>query len=434
MSEPTRYLAALAIVEVLREQGSLAGSLPLALSQAEAKERALLSQLAYGTCRFYQRLHAIAQQLLNKPIRKKDWDVYGVILVGLYEISHLRTPDHAAVTSAVEAAKASGQPWAASLVNGVLRAYIRQQQELPKMLANDAEYQHNHPAWLQAKLANHWPEQWQDIIDANDLQAPMTLRVNQRHHQRDEYLTLLQQAGISAQACSHSPWGIQLEKACQVDDLPGFYEGWVSVQDEAPQLAPSLLDLHDGQRILDACAAPGGKTGHLLEVANVEVTAIELEERRIGRLYENLERLGVSANVICDDASKPDNWWDGQAFDRILLDAPCSATGVIRRNPDIKILRTSEEISRLAKLQLLLLERLWTTLAPGGRLVYATCSVLKQENERIVKRFVAQQEDAEHLAIDANWGQQAEFGRQLFPTPDSHDGFYYAVISKQPTA
>ncbi len=434
MSEPTRYLAALAIVEVLREQGSLAGSLPLALSQAEAKERSLLSQLTYGTCRFYPRLHALGQHLLNKPMRKKDWDVYGVILIGLYEISHLRTPDHAAVTNAVEAAKASGQPWAASLVNGVLRAYLRQRQALPQALTQQAEYQYNHPAWLAAKLASHWPEQWHAIVTANDQQAPMTLRVNQRHHSRDAYLQLLQQADIKAHACTYSPWGIQLLKACQVDALPGFFEGWVSVQDEAPQLAPTLLDLEDGQSILDACAAPGGKTGHLLEVADVEVTAIELEERRIGRLHENLARLGLNAKVICDDASAPDSWWDGQAFDRILLDAPCSATGVIRRNPDIKILRTSEEIARLAQLQLLLIQRLWPTLAPGGRLVYATCSVLKQENERIVKRFVAQQADAEHIPIEANWGQQAEFGRQLFPTPDSHDGFYYAVLSKQSTA
>ena len=430
MSEPTRYLAALAVMEVLREKGSLAGSLPLALAEAEPKERPLLSQMAYGTCRYYPQLNAIAQQLLNKPLRNKDQDIYALILVGLYELMHMRTPPHAAVASCVEAAKASGQDWTSSLVNGVLRSFLRQQEELPEQFAQQAEYQHNHPQWLQAKLANHWPDNWTDILAANDQQAPMTLRVNQRHHSVEAYLELLAAADIQAQACTYSPWGVQLAAPCQVENLPGFADGWVSVQDEAPQLAPTLLDLQDGQRVLDACAAPGGKTGHLLEVADLEVTAIELEERRIGRLHENLERLQLQAQVICADASEPDAWWDGQAFDRILLDAPCSATGVIRRNPDIKLLRSNEDITRLAQLQVTLLQQLWPTLAAGGTLVYATCSVLKQENERIVKRFLQAQDDAQHQSIDAAWGQDTEFGRQLFPIPGSHDGFYYAVLKK----
>ena len=430
MSEPTRYLAALAVMEVLREKGSLAGSLPLALAQSDAKERPLLSQMAYGTCRYYPQLNAIAQQLLNKPLRNKDQDIYALILVGLYELMHMRTPPHAAVASCVEAAKASGQDWTSALVNGVLRSFLRQQEELPQILTQQPEYQHNHPQWLQAKLANHWPENWTKILTANDQQAPMTLRVNQRHHTVEAYLALLATADIEAQACTHSPWGVQLAAPCQVENLPGFADGWVSVQDEAPQLAPTLLDLQDGQRVLDACAAPGGKTGHLLEVADLTVTAVELEERRIGRLHENLDRLQLEAQIICADASEPDAWWDGQAFDRILLDAPCSATGVIRRNPDIKLLRSNEDITRLAQLQLTLLQQLWPTLAADGVLVYATCSVLRQENERIVRRFLQAQEDAEHQAIDATWGQAAEFGRQLFPILGGHDGFYYAVLKK----
>ncbi|MDP6969179.1 MAG: 16S rRNA (cytosine(967)-C(5))-methyltransferase RsmB [Gammaproteobacteria bacterium] len=430
MADPTRYLAALAITEVLREQGSLAASLPLALTQAEAKERALLSQMVYGTCRYYPQLNSIAQHLLNKPLRNRDLDIYALMLVGLYELSHMRTPHHAAVGSCVEAAKASGQAWAPALINGVLRAFLRQRETLPQALEDTPEFHYNHPHWLQVKLANHWPDYWQAILCANDQQAPMTLRVNQRHHTTPEYLALLAKANIQAKACTFSPWGVQLANSCQVDELPGFAQGWVSVQDEAPQLAPTLLDLQTGQRVLDACAAPGGKTGHLLEIADVQVTAVELEQRRIGRLHDNLQRLQLSAEVICADASQPESWWDGQAFERILLDAPCSATGVIRRNPDIKLLRSNEDITRLAQLQLTLLQQLWPTLAPGGLLVYATCSVLRQENERIIKRFLQAQEDAQQQAIVADWGQATDYGRQLFPRPDGHDGFYYAVLKK----
>ncbi|MDP6190974.1 MAG: 16S rRNA (cytosine(967)-C(5))-methyltransferase RsmB, partial [Gammaproteobacteria bacterium] len=305
-----------------------------------------------------------------------------------------------------------------------------QSEAVPKELQDNAEFHYNHPHWLQLKLANHWPDNWQAILAANDQQAPMTLRVNQRHHTATEYLALLEQANMGAKACAFSPWGVQLANPCQVDALPGFAEGWVSVQDEAPQLAPSLLDLHTGHRVLDACAAPGGKTGHLLEVADVQVTAVELEERRLGRLHENLQRLQLTAEVICADASQPDTWWDGQAFDRILLDAPCSATGVIRRNPDIKLLRSNEDITRLAQLQLTLLQQLWPTLAPGGLMLYATCSVLRQENERIIKRFLQAQQDASQETIIANWGQATDYGRQLFPQPEGHDGFYYAVLKK----
>jgi 16S rRNA (cytosine967-C5)-methyltransferase len=224
--------------------------------------------------------------------------------------------------------------------------------------------------------------------------------------------------------------GVQLEKACDITALPGFAQGWFSVQDEAPQLSAHLLELKSGQRVLDACAAPGGKTCHLLEAADVKVTAIELEQRRIGRMEENLQRLQLKADIICADASEPEGWWDGQHFDRILLDAPCSATGVIRRNPDIKILRSSEDILALAQLQLKLLTKLWPLLKPGGYLLYATCSVLRQENDRVVGRFLKYQTEAQHCAIEAHWGLELEHGRQLLPDPNSHDGFYYAKLHK----
>ena len=223
---------------------------------------------------------------------------------------------------------------------------------------------------------------------------------------------------------------MQLAQATDVTQLPGFAEGWFSVQDEAPQLSAPLLQLEAGQRVLDACAAPGGKTCHLLEAEDVNVLAVELEQRRIGRMQENLQRMGLAAQIICADASEPDQWWDGQAFDRILLDAPCSATGVIRRNPDIKMLRTSEDILELVQLQLKLLNNLWPLLKPGGYLLYATCSVLRQENDRLVARFLKQQKQAQHCVIEADWGIKMEVGRQLLPDPTSHDGFYYAKLYK----
>jgi len=330
----------------------------------------------------------------------------------------------------VQAAKASGKRWADKLINGVLRSYIRGGKELAEVLNEHDAYRYNHPQWLISKLSNHWPDNWQEILAANDPQGALTLRVNTRKISRDDYLVALAEAGHTANACLYSHVGVQLEKAYDVIQLPGFEEGWFSVQDEAPQLCVELLELDQGHRVLDACAAPGGKTCHLLEAQDVAVVAVELAERRIGRMKDNLFRMDLQAEILCADASEPDQWWDGELFDRILLDAPCSATGVIRRNPDIKMLRTSEDVLELVQLQLKLLNNLWPLLKPGGYLLYATCSVLRQENDRLVSRFLKQQKQAEHCVIDANWGIELDVGRQLFPNPASHDGFYYAKLHK----
>jgi 16S rRNA (cytosine967-C5)-methyltransferase len=429
MANP-RLLAAQALTSVLCHKGSLASSLPRALEAAEHGDRALIQQLCYGTCRHFPQLELIADQLLHKPMKPQDQDIYALILMGLYQIKAMRTPDYAAVDATVQAAKASGKRWADKLINGVLRSYIRGGAELAEVLNEHDAYRYNHPEWLVSKLSHHWPDDWQKIIAANDPQGPLTLRVNTRKISRMDYLVSLVDAGHAAHACHISEVGVQLAQATDVTQLPGFAEGWFSVQDEAPQLSAPLLQLEAGQRVLDACAAPGGKTCHLLEAEDLNVLAVELEQRRIGRMQENLQRMGLAAQIICADASEPDQWWDGQAFDRILLDAPCSATGVIRRNPDIKMLRTSEDILELVQLQLKLLNNLWPLLKPGGYLLYATCSVLRQENDRLVARFLKQQKQAQHCVIEADWGIKMEVGRQLLPDPTSHDGFYYAKLYK----
>ena len=432
MANP-RLLAAQALTSVLCHKGSLASSLPKALEAAEHGDRALIQQLCYGTCRHFPQLELIADQLLHKPMKTQDQDIYALILMGLYQIKAMRTPDYAAVDATVQAAKASGKRWADKLINGVLRSYIRGGADLEEVLNEHDAYRHNHPQWFISKLSNHWPDHWQDILAANDTQGALTLRVNTRKVSRDNYLIALSEAGHPASACAYSAVGVQLDKACEITQLPGFDEGWFSVQDEAPQLCADLLELEVGHRVLDACAAPGGKTCHLLEAEDVTVVAVELEERRIGRMEDNLFRMDLQAQIVCADASEPSQWWDGEAFDRILLDAPCSATGVIRRTPVIKMLRTNEDILELAQLQLKLLTNLWPLLKPGGYLLYATCSVLRQENDRLVGRFLKQQTDATHCAIDADWGIGMEIGRQLLPNPASHDGFYYAKLHK-PTA
>src|SRR5690606_10330696 len=296
------------------------------------------------------------------------------------------------------------------------------------------EGEFNHPQWLIKLLQEAWPDQWQTVLASNDQRPPFTLRVNRLHNTRDDYLAVLQREEIKAVACPFSSDGITLAEPRPVQDLPGFQQALVSVQDEAAQLAADVLELAPGQRVLDACAAPGGKTCHILEREPTleEVIALDVDAERLTRIRENLQRLGLSATLRTADAAQLDNWWDGRPFDRILLDAPCSATGVIRRHPDIKLLRRPDDIDKLAALQRKLLAELWRTLQPNGALIYATCSVLPQENENNVAAFMAEHADAEHIVIKAEWGHKRSFGRQLLPQDGGHDGFYYAVLRKNP--
>ncbi len=425
MSASVRTLAARFLADVIRGDKSLAALPPY--SQLSAQDRALLQELCFGVCRFYFRQDALLRDFLPKALKAKDADVQALLHLGVYQLLYTRIPDHAAIGATVEAANGLKKPWAKGLINGVLRNL---QRRLPELLWQELP---SHPDWLANALRQAWPEQWQAILAANDQRPPFTLRVNRAKTTRDAYLAELHQQGLLAEACAFAPDGLTLQQPCPVTDLPGFTEAAVSVQDEAAQLAASLLQLAPNQRVLDACCAPGGKTCHILECERSlkEVVALDVEAARMARVEENLRRLGLTATLKVADAADTAAWWDQQPFDRILLDAPCSATGVIRRHPDVKLLRHANDIAKLADLQRRLLDALWPTLKPGGLLVYATCSVLPQENEEQVAAFVAARGDAEHLPITADWGIQRSYGRQLLPRDGGHDGFYYALLRRR---
>lgn len=433
MALDVRVAAARTIAAVLAQGQSLNQCLPEFSQQVPPRDKSLLQELCFGCARWQPRLQTIAEALMEKPLRAKDQDIHALLLVGLYQLMFTRIPDHAAIGSCVEAAKKLKKPWASRLLNGVLRNFQRNRNELEARLNQQPNFQYSHPQWLIDEIARAWPDHWQQLLDANNRHPPMTLRVNQRKITRDRYLEKLSRAGITTTASPYSPNGLTLDKPQDPEALPGFAEGEVSVQDEAAQLAAELLELGPGQRVLDACCAPGGKTCHMLEREPelASVTALDVEARRMQRVQENLTRLDLTAELITADATELNTWWDGVNFDRILLDAPCSATGVIRRHPDIKLLRRQTDIAKLAALQLRLLSSLWSSLKPGGTLLYATCSVLPQENEQLVEEFVAATDDAEHLAIEAPWGVARPYGRQLFPQVAGHDGFYYARLRKR---
>ena len=426
-----RAAAAQVISQILASKGSLSSLLPAISTKITDNDRALLQELCFGTCRYFPQLQAYTECLLDKPLRTKDADVQALLLLGLYQLLHTRIPDHAAIGETVEVTRHIKKPWATKLVNGVLRSFQRDKHKIDDLLAENNAFQSNHPAWMVAMISKCWPDQFDTLIAANNQHPPFSLRINTRKISRENYLKLLVSAAIGAKATAYSPYGITLDQACDPRKLPHFADGWLSVQDEAAQLSADLLELSPNLRVLDACSAPGGKTGHLLELEpSLKVTALDADERRLGRVRENLARLGVTAEVICGDGTQPKSWWDGELYDRILLDAPCSATGIIRRHPDIKVLRTPEELDKLGELQQQLLQNLWPLLKPGGVLLYATCSIMPKENTRVVEAFVARQQDAscDQLAVD--WGIAQPCGRQLLPQLDGHDGFYYARLRK----
>ncbi|MGE8412624.1 MAG: 16S rRNA (cytosine(967)-C(5))-methyltransferase RsmB [Pseudomonas sp.] len=427
-----RLAAARALAAVLSGKASLNSSLPGQLDKVDERDRGLTQDLAFGTARWQPRLDLLAAQLLQKPFKAADADVQALLLVGLYQLFYTRIPAHAAIGETVGCADKLKKPWAKGLLNAVLRRAQREGQELLAGMERDPVVRTAHPRWLQKSLKAFWPEQWEAICAANNAHPPMILRVNRRHHSRDAYLTLLAEAGVGASACQYSRDGIVLAEACDVRGLPGFAQGWVSVQDEAAQLAADLLDLAPGQRVLDACCAPGGKTCHILEAepALAGVVAVDLEAKRLVRVRENLDRLGLDAQLIAADGRDTQAWWDGKPFQRILLDAPCSATGVIRRHPDIKLTRQPDDIAALAQLQGELLDTLWQTLEVGGILVYATCSTLPTENTEVMAAFLARTPGARELDLATEAGLRQPHGRQLLAREGGHDGFYYAKLIK----
>ncbi|MCK9467792.1 MAG: 16S rRNA (cytosine(967)-C(5))-methyltransferase RsmB [Porticoccaceae bacterium] len=427
-----REACARVLAGVLRQEGSLNTLLPAALERVTASDRALVQELCYGTLRWYPALERLLGALIDRPLKAKDAEITMLLAAGLYQLRHMRTPDHAAVNETVAACQALKRPWAKGLANGVLRRFLRERDSLEARFATDPQFTTAHPTWLRKALESAWPEQATALFAANNTRPPMVLRVNTRHGDRDNYLIQLADAGIGAHAAPLTPTAIYLDEPQAVDLLPDFSVGAVSVQDEAAQLCAQLLAPAPGERALDACSAPGGKACHLLEQqpALAELVALDVDGERLQRVADNLDRLGLCATLKAADAATLSSWWDGRLFDRILLDAPCSASGVIRRHPDIKLLRQSADIGRLAATQLALLTALWAVLKPGGQLLYATCSVLPAENDAVVSAFTEHHPEARLLPIDVSWGIATSCGRQLLPTPGGPDGFYYALLEK----
>ena len=391
----------------------------------------LVRDLCYGSLRWHEPLSALLNELLSRQLKKKDKDVECLIRVGLYQIIYQKTPDHAAVAETVNALKGLKKVWAKKLVNAVLRNYLREQEKLQGKIQQQQAAKYAFPQWLINKIKHAWRANWQEILEQSNQRAPMTLRVNFARLGREQYLNKLARAGIKATAVDGIETAVMLDQPCNVHELPGFDEGQVSVQDGAAQLATILLDCKDNMTVLDACAAPGGKTGHILEsVKNLELIAIDNSEKRLQRIKQNLSRLKLNARVICADARDTEEYAQDILFDRILLDAPCSATGVIRRHPDIKVLRRKTDIAELQKLQAEMLHALWGKLKPGGILLYATCSILPEENEKQLEAFVKSHGDAEILAIDSTNDAQ-NLGRQIFPGENGMDGFYFAKLQKR---
>lgn len=386
-------------------------------------------ELCFGVCRHYYRLEAIANHLVKK--RPKQDDVWLSILMGLYQLHYLNRPDYAVVKESVALLTLIKKIWAKGLVNAVLRTYCREQEAITKQLANNASFIEGHPDWLVQRIKRSWPSHWQAILQANDTHPPMTLRVNRQRTTTSAYLSALKQVGIDATSHPFAADGIVLNTPCGVLDLPGFAQGDVSVQDAAAQLAVSLLDLKPGLNVLDACCAPGGKTCHILEAQpNLTCVGLDIEPSRLARVQDNLNRLHLQTTLIQGDGLTPQAWWHGKLFDRILLDAPCSATGVIRRHPDIKLLRTEAEIQAVVKTQYDLLRALWPLLAPGGRMLYATCSIMPEENAQQIASFTARHSDCEVTIEEKPWGHNTGFGWQILPGECDMDGFFYSVLRK----
>jgi 16S rRNA (cytosine967-C5)-methyltransferase len=390
--------------------------------------------------RWYPELDACLARLLDRPGARQDPELRALLLVGLYQLLHGATPEHAAVSETVEAARALGRPRAAALVNAVLRRFQREREEVVRAAHGDRAARYAHPAWMLDAFASDWPDRWESIAAAGNAEPPMWLRVNARRATRDAYRTRLADAGLGAAACDFAPEALRLAEPLDVHALPGFADGEISVQDAAAQLAARFLAAGPGMRVLDACAAPGGKTCHVaeLEPRLAELVALDVDAARAGRIESNLARLGLAARVVIADAADPAAWWDGRPFERVLLDVPCSGSGVIRRHPDIKLLRRPADVARFAAQQSTLLAACWNLLAPGGRLVYASCSVFAAENAAVVGAFLATGGRAVDVTESARlslpgalpW-QVAGPGCALPSGAADADGFYYACLEKR---
>jgi 16S rRNA (cytosine967-C5)-methyltransferase len=427
-----RAAAARALHRVRAQGQSLTRVLQRPQTSLSPADLALVHEMTYGALRLLPRLEALAGRLLNRPLKKADRDLESLILIGLYQLIAMHIPEHAAVSATVEASRLLGKPVMSALVNALLRRFLREREALLAEVERAPDARWLFPDWLLARLRRDWPDDWERIVNASNARAPMALRVNRTRADPGDYASQLASAGIAAHLIPGTESGLLLEQPRPTRDLPGFALGLVSVQDSGAQLAAQLLDAMPGQRVLDACAAPGGKTAAILErAANaLDLVAIDNEQARLDSVREGLTRLGLTAQVVLADATAPQGDWTGRRFDRILLDVPCSATGVIRRHPDIKWLRRDTDIAILGATQARMLDAIWPLLASGGRLLYATCSLLAEENHQQIAGFLARQPEARERPLMTDWGQTCLHGRQLLPTPGGSDGFYYALIER----
>lgn len=419
--EKTLYVASYVIQDVLSGR-----SLTQVLHQQrtkvalEANQKAAVQDISYGVFRHYGLLQFVLNNLLTKSLR--DPLLYSLLLASLYQLKYSKFQSYTVVDQAVEATKRLKKKWATGLINATLRNFLQQQDKLV-LLADDTEIgRYSYPQWWIAKIKQQYPTKYDSILQVGNRRPVMTLRINHQYQTNESYLKLLNAQGIEASTQESS---IVLSVPISVEKLPGFANGWVSVQDLGAQYAAPLLDAKEGMRVLDACAAPGGKTGHLLEFAKLDLTALDQDSDRLRRVSENLERLGLEAKVLVGDASALETWWDGNPYQRILADVPCSASGVVSRHPDIKWLRRETDILQFAAQQKAILKALWQVLDKGGKLLYATCSIFEEENRCQITDFLNQRSDAKELPLsipDANNGQ-------LLPTPE-HNGFFYALLQK----
>lgn len=429
-----RYTAVKILQSLYVDRESLSKILPTYVRPiSNEKEKAWIQEICYGVARFYDRLDFIAHQLLEKKtLKSKDIDIYLLILTGIYQLLFMRVPPYAAVDETVKVARLLKKSWATRLINALLRNFLRNQETLLRLAEENLVARYAHPSWLIHMLQQAWPSHWPSILIANNEHPPLTLRVNTRLISKDAYLERLKQSGIQAQLSPFCPTALMITQAMEVFAIPGFQQGYVTVQDASAQLAAELLDLKPGQCVLDACAAPGGKLTHILEKepALQAVIGIDNKKSRLALIRDNLKRLNLTAELADLDITKLSGKFQKEYFDRILLDAPCSSTGVIRRHPDIKWLRKPEDIQTLSIQQEAMLQAAWKSLKLEGKLLYATCSVLPEENEQVIEAFLKKTPDAKAIPIIADWGIIQQFGRQILPGQYNMDGFYYALLEK----
>lgn len=428
-SKNVRAEAARCLLAVLDKGQSLSDVLPQAQINVGDKDAALLQEICFGAIRYFAKYDAICHQLLTKKLKGKQRVFHHLVIVGLYQLEHMRIPEHAAVAETVQAAVALKAQGLKGLVNACLRNFMRNKTELMVKVTNPVT-EFNHPSWFIKRIQAAYPDGWQQILEQNLLRAPMWLRVHTSNQSIDNFCQSLHDAKIEFERHPNNPSALRLLQPKPVDKIPGFDEGWFVVQDAAAQFAARLLEAKDHELILDACAAPGGKTCHVMDSANVTMVAADIDETRLSRVAENLNRLKLDAQLVCGDLSQADTLAEFGQFDRILLDAPCSATGVIRRHPDIKWLRRNDDIEQLSGLQSSILKTLWAKLKPGGVMLYATCSILPDENKSQMRTFLSQQHDAALWPINDKVETNENPGWQILPGEHNMDGFYYCRLKK----